>query len=111
MAKKHKLLFQHAAAAFSLIELLVVIGVIIILVAIMALNQVDVDTAFLSQAFLVLFASVCLALSLAFGLGCRDLAGRVAQGWWEREQAASKALSSAIDKFEEDRDSSEGDDE
>jgi hypothetical protein len=84
---------------------------IIILVAIMALNQVDVDTAFLSQAFLVLFASVCLALSLAFGLGCRDLAGRVAQGWWEREQAASKALSSAIDKFEEDRDSSEGDDE
>ena len=38
MAKKHKLLFQHAAAAFSLIELLVVIGVIIILVAILVIN-------------------------------------------------------------------------
>ena len=38
MAEKHKPLFQHAAAAFSLIELLVVIGVIIILVAILVIN-------------------------------------------------------------------------
>ena len=82
---------------------------IITLVAIMALNQVDVDTAFLSQAFLILFAAICLALSLAFGLGCRDLAGRVAEDWWAREQAASKALSSAIDIFEEGRDQSNSD--
>ncbi|HIA02894.1 MAG TPA: hypothetical protein EYN06_04155 [Myxococcales bacterium] len=70
---------------------------IVILVAIMALNQVDIDTNFMSQAFLILFAALCLAMALAFGLGCRDLAGRVAQQWWDREQAETKALADASD--------------
>jgi xanthine/uracil permease len=68
---------------------------IVILVAIMALNQVDIDTEFMSQAFLVLFGAICLALALAFGLGCRDLAGKIANDWWAREQAESKALADA----------------
>ena len=68
---------------------------ITLLVAIVALNQLAMDTEIIGQAVLILFASVCFALALAFGLGCRDLAGRIAEDAWAREQAASKALDAA----------------
>ena len=65
---------------------------ITIFVVIMAMTQLQIATEIISQAFLVLFGSACLALALAFGLGCRDLAGRIAERVWEREQAESRAL-------------------
>lgn len=42
---------------------------IMVFVIIIALGQVNVGEALLSTAFLILFAAVCLALALAFGLG------------------------------------------
>ncbi|MBL91887.1 MAG: hypothetical protein CMH56_08785 [Myxococcales bacterium] len=68
---------------------------IIIFVAMMALNQLEIGTEILRNAFLILFGAVCLALSLAFGLGCRELAGEIARGVWEKEQAAQRALHEA----------------
>jgi hypothetical protein len=70
---------------------------IVTFVAIMALDQLAIATDVISQALLILFGAICLALSLAFGLGCRDLAGRVAQGWWDKEKAESNALNAASD--------------
>lgn len=60
---------------------------ITIFVSIVALNELDVSTEVINSALLILFASVCLALALAFGLGCRDLAGRIAEEIYQREKA------------------------
>jgi len=69
---------------------------ITIVVFIVALNQLEVDTEFLSKAFLILFAALCFALALAFGLGCKDLAGEIARSAWESEQRTSKAIERAV---------------
>jgi len=66
--------------------------VIIIFVVVLALNQLDIGTALLNQVILLVVGSICLAGALAFGLGCRDLAKKIAEQAWEREQAASAAL-------------------
>ncbi|MSP61591.1 MAG: hypothetical protein EXR72_14875 [Myxococcales bacterium] len=63
-----------------------------VLVLIVALNQLQIATEVLSNAFLILFGALCFGLALAFGLGCRDLAGRIAGEAWERERAQAKAL-------------------
>ena len=68
---------------------------IIIFVAMVALNQLEIGTDIIRNAFLILFGAVCLALALAFGLGCRELAGEIARNAWEKEQAAQKALADA----------------
>ena len=73
-------------------------GAMTVFVVILALNQLDIGTDVLDKAFLILFGSVCFGLSLAFGLGCRDLAGRIAERAWEREQAQTSALSGAATK-------------
>ncbi len=73
---------------------------ITVLVVIVALNQLDIATDVISTAFMILFGALCLAGALAFGLGCRDLASRIAEDAWEREQAASKALSEAAEEPE-----------
>ena len=64
-----------------------------VLVVIVALNQLQIATEVISNAFLILFAALCLGLALAFGLGCRDLAGKIAEDAWKREKAAAEALS------------------
>jgi len=70
---------------------------IIIFVTLVALNQLEIDTDIIRHAFLILFGSICLALSLAFGLGCRDLAGKIAEQIWEKEKEAQRALADAQD--------------
>jgi hypothetical protein len=68
---------------------------ITIFVAIVALNQFHIATEIVSTAVLILFGSVCFAASLAFGLGCRDLAGRIAQEAYDREKARAEAATKA----------------
>ena len=65
---------------------------ITIFVAMVVLNQLDIGTEVIRNAFLILFGAICLALALAFGLGCRDLAAQIATNIWEKEQAAHRAI-------------------
>jgi hypothetical protein len=69
----------------------------IVFVVIVALNQLQIGVEVISQAFLILFGAICLALALAFGLGCRDLAGRIAQEAWERERARAQEMAKAAE--------------
>ena len=48
--------------------------VVIIFAVVVALQQVQVQ--FVGDAFLIILAAIGFALALAFGLGCKDLAGR-----------------------------------
>lgn len=68
---------------------------IVVFVVIIALNHLSIGTEIIEKAILTSFQAVGLALALAFGLGCRDLAGKIATDHWESEKAASKALADA----------------
>ena len=66
-----------------------------LMIVLLALGQLKIDTALLTNAFLLLFGAICLAMALAFGLGCRDLARQVTENFWTREKAARAAIEAA----------------
>ncbi len=61
---------------------------ILIFVVVLALGQLGLDTTLLIVAATVLLASAALALTLAFGLGSRDLARNIMAGLYVREEFA-----------------------
>ena len=58
----------------------------------MALQELDIGTELVSTAFALLFGAVAFGLALAFGLGNRDLAGRITREWYERFRAEREAI-------------------
>jgi len=60
--------------------------VIIVIVSAMALEELDIASQIVTAAFIILFGSVCFALSLAFGLGCKDMVGKFVSEQLERNQ-------------------------
>lgn len=62
---------------------------IVVLAVFMALDQLDVAPDIVRTAFTLLLGAAALAAGLAFGLGCRDLAGEYMRRWIE--QGARKA--------------------
>lgn len=67
-------------------------GGVIVLAVFMALQELGIATDIVTTAFAILFGAVALALSLAFGLGNRDLAGEVTREWYQRYQAERRAI-------------------
>jgi predicted alpha/beta hydrolase len=59
-------------------------GGVVVLATFMALQELGVATEIVTTAFAILFGAVALALSLAFGLGARELAGEVTRDWYRR---------------------------
>ncbi len=59
-------------------------GVIIAVGAFMALRELQIAPQIVNLAFMLTLGAVAVAGALAFGLGAREVAGRVAQSWWER---------------------------
>ncbi len=51
--------------------------IIIIAVAIMALDQIGINVSLAENAFLIILAGIMLALAIAFGLGMKDEAGDI----------------------------------
>jgi len=58
----------------------------------MALQELGIATDIVTTAFAILFGAVALALSLAFGLGNRDLAAEVTREWYVRYRAERMAI-------------------
>jgi hypothetical protein len=50
------------------------------------LQILDIAAEIVMWAFILIFGSVCLALALAFGLGGREVAGRLLEKWLEEER-------------------------
>jgi hypothetical protein len=57
---------------------------VVLLAVFMALQQLGIATEIVTMAFGILFGAIALAMSLAFGLGNRALAGEVTREWYER---------------------------
>jgi len=65
------------------------------LVAILAVKQLGVSDAVVTTSFFIAFGATCLAMALAFGLGSREWAGRIAESTWKQEQEQARALANA----------------
>lgn len=59
-------------------------GGILAVGAFMALRELQIAPEIVNAAFILTLAAVALAGALAFGLGGREVAGRIAQSWYER---------------------------
>jgi hypothetical protein len=63
-----------------------------VLAVFMALQELGVATEIVTTAFAILFGAVALALSLAFGLGNRELAGEVTRNWYRRNKEERESI-------------------
>lgn len=73
----------------------IVRGAIIAVGAFMALRELQIAPEIVNAAFMFTIGALAVAGALAFGLGGREVAGRMAQSWWERRGALSRGLPSA----------------
>ena len=76
-------------------------GGVVLLATFMALQELGVATEIVTTAFAILFGAI--ALSLAFGLGNRELAGEVTRSWYRRYKEEREAIESdnrELDKLE-----------
>ena len=64
--------------------------IIVIFAVIIALEQLKIGITVLSQFITIIIGSIGLALALAFGLGCRDLAGKSMESFLKRTRSAKK---------------------
>jgi hypothetical protein len=58
--------------------------VLIVFAAIIAIEQLNIATAFIAFAVNIILAAVGLGAALAFGLGCKDIAGKAMQGMLDK---------------------------
>jgi hypothetical protein len=59
-------------------------AVLIVFTFDIALRQIQIDIRGIENAVMILLASAGLALALAFGLGCKDIAGRLTQEFLDK---------------------------
>ncbi len=59
---------------------------ILVFVASVALEQLDIGGDILVSAFQIGFGALCLALALAFGLGGKEWAARILENAWKKSQ-------------------------
>ena len=72
--------FEHAKTLGSCFY-----GLLIVIVALLAIGQLELETAALAQAISIVLLSAGAAVALAFGLGAKDVASNVLAGSYVRE--------------------------
>jgi hypothetical protein len=68
-----------------------------------AVGQLGVAATAVNTVFIAVVAAVAAALALAFGLGGRDVAAQITQGWYERGQGASEKVARYAERRRVDR--------
>lgn len=81
--KRLRIDFAHTIATVSYY-------VIILFGAVMAIDQLGFDTTILTANITILVSGIVLALALAFGLGGRDLAGRLLENAYQNAKKHKK---------------------
>jgi hypothetical protein len=66
---------------------------------VIAANQVGLASTLVNTLFMGFMAALALALGLAFGLGGRDTAGRIVEGWYRRGQQAAPQMREAANQM------------
>ncbi len=60
-------------------------GAIIVIAFAMALTEMGISKEIVVSAFTILMAGVAIAVALAFGLGCKDIAAKAVEKWFTDE--------------------------
>jgi hypothetical protein len=68
---------------------------------VIAANQVGVASTLVNTLFMGTVGALALAIGLAFGLGGRDTAGKIVQGWYEHGREAAPRLREAAANMEQ----------
>jgi hypothetical protein len=58
----------------------------------MAVHQLGIATAIVTTAFTLCLGALAVATAVAFGLGNRELAGRITQDWYERGNSSFRGF-------------------
>ncbi len=64
---------------------------------VIAVNQIGVAATLVNTLFMAVVGALALALGLAFGLGGRETAAQIVQGWYESSQQAAPKMAQAAD--------------
>ncbi len=64
---------------------------------VMALEELQIATSLLVSTMQIVIAAVAFALALAFGLGCKDLAGNAVQNWLKKPRMPAPVKPEAAD--------------
>jgi Conserved TM helix len=67
-------------------------GVIIAIGAFMALRELQIAPEIVNAAFILSLGALAVAGAIAFGIGGREVAGRITQSWWERRGAVKHSI-------------------
>ncbi len=67
---------------------------------VIAVNQIGIAQTLVNTLFMGLVGALALATGLAFGLGGRDTAGQIVQGWYRRGQTAGPKIERAAENVE-----------
>ena len=68
---------------------------------IIAVNQLGIGAALVNTLFMATVGALALAIGLAFGLGAKDTAGKIVEGWYEKGKEAAPKLAAAADAGKE----------
>jgi len=68
---------------------------------VVAVNQLGIASTLVNTLFMGVVGALALALGLAFGLGGRDTAGRMVEGWYRKGQEAAPRLQQAAANAEQ----------
>ena len=63
-------------------------GAVYLFAGFMALQELGIATAIVTTAFVIVLGAIAVAGALSFGLGNRELAGRITRDWYERRPPA-----------------------
>ena len=78
-------------------------GAIFVFAGFMALQQLGIATAIVTTAFTVVLSAMAIAGALAFGLGNRELAGRITREWYERRDPHSTRYEPTLERRDDER--------
>lgn len=86
-------------AGFSNPDLLATIGRVAVwsFGIVVAVNQIGIAETLVNTLFMGLVGALALALGLAFGIGGRETAGEIVQGWYRQGKAAAPKMERAAD--------------
>ena len=75
---------------------------------VVAVNQIGIATTLVNTLFMGFVGAMALAAGLAFGLGGRETAGRIVQGWYDRSREAAPKMAEAASAAKDQAKSSTG---
>ena len=91
----------HSGVKYAYYVGKVVKWVLVVFIVLTAVQQLEIQTEFITWGFLIILGSVCLAMSLANGLGSREVVASKLRGWVEKMDVEAQEAAEKVAEEEE----------